>query len=239
MLYLINLTAGLLDGDAHRVEVTARTGTAAVITGQSATRIHPSLGSFATQQWSVDVEEQACLVVLPGPNIPYRDCRYYQRGRIQLAASARLLWGDIWLAGRYDRGELSERFAFTRIVQDLEVLRSDRLIYRERFCWDGPWDQETAAWFFGGQLACASLLVAGPLPDTLPPPTSSLRRAVCTLASGESCLRWCGPPPDVTADMVHTALHIAAHWTDGPGTPPWLVHSHALAPNHWFSLPHS
>ena len=54
LLYLINLTAGLLDGDGHLIEITARAGTRAVVTGQSATRIHPALASFATQQWAVD-----------------------------------------------------------------------------------------------------------------------------------------------------------------------------------------
>ncbi len=42
LLYLINLTAGLLDGDGHLMELTARAGTRAVVTGQSATRIHPA-----------------------------------------------------------------------------------------------------------------------------------------------------------------------------------------------------
>ena len=74
LLYLINLTAGLMDGDAHLIELTARAGTRAVVTGQSATRIHPAVHSFATQQWEVDVEEDACLVVLPGPTIPFQGC---------------------------------------------------------------------------------------------------------------------------------------------------------------------
>ena len=42
LLYLINLTAGLMDGDGHLIEITARAGTRAVVTGQSATRIHPA-----------------------------------------------------------------------------------------------------------------------------------------------------------------------------------------------------
>ena len=146
LLYLINLTAGLLDGDGHKIEITAREGTRAVVTGQSATRIHPAQHHYATQQWRVEVEDDACLVVLRGPTIPFRGARYFQHVRVELAPQARLIWGDIWLAGRYDRGELSERFQFERIVQDFEARREGRLIYRDRFRWDGPWAPEDAAW---------------------------------------------------------------------------------------------
>ena len=165
LLYLINLTAGLMDGDGHLIEITARAGTRAVVTGQSATRVHPAVASYATQQWAVEVEDDACLVVLPGPAIPFRGSRYFQRGRVELAPRARLIWGDIWLPGRYDRGELSERFQFERIVQDFEVRRAGRLVYRDRFRWDGPWTAEDADWYFGGALASASLFVAGPVPE--------------------------------------------------------------------------
>jgi urease accessory protein len=237
LLYLINLTAGLLDGDAHVIELTARCGTRAVVTGQSATRVHPALSSFATQQWTVTVEDDACLVVLPGPTIPYRACRYYQRGRADLGQNAKLLWGDIWLPGRYDRGELSERFVFERIVQDFEVMRADRLVYRDRFRWDGPWSDEDVRWYWGGELACGSLFVGGPLPESLPPADPSVRRAVFRLGTGEACVRWVGPPGAVTADLVRTTLGLAAHWTTGPGVPPWLLASSELAPNHWFSIP--
>ena len=146
------------------------------MTGQSATRIHPAVASYATQQWTVDVEDDACLVVLPGPAIPFRGCRYFQRGRVELAPRARLIWGDIWLPGRYDRGELSERFQFERIVQDFEVRRAGRLVYRDRFRWDGPWTPEDADWYFGGALAAASLFVAGPMPEDheLPEPDPGL-----------------------------------------------------------------
>ena len=137
LVYLINLTAGLMDGDGHRIELVARSGTRAVVTGQSATRVHPALTSFATQQWTAQVEDDACLVVLPGPAIPFQGSRYYQRGRVELAPRARLIWGDIWLPGRYDRGALSERFQFERIIQDFEVRRAGSLVYRERFRWDG------------------------------------------------------------------------------------------------------
>ena len=70
LLYLINLTAGLMDGDGHLVQIKARAGTRCVVTGQSATRVHPAVASYATQQWSVEVEDDACLVVLPCPDDP-------------------------------------------------------------------------------------------------------------------------------------------------------------------------
>lgn len=233
LLYLITLTAGLMDGDGHRLELTARRGTRCVVAGQSASRVHPSIGAFATQQWEVQVEDDACLVVLPGPTIPFRGCRFYQRGRVELAPTARLIWGDIWLAGRYDRGEESERFVFDRIVQDLEVRRGGRLVYRDRFRWDGPWTPEEVDWYFGGELACAGLFVAGPLPDTLPVVRAGVRRAVFPLGTGEHCLRWCGHPTAVTADVVRVAMTIAGGWTGDAA--PWLLDSSALAPNHWFS----
>jgi urease accessory protein len=235
LLYLINLTAGLMDGDGHLVEIRARPGARALVTGQSATRVHPALASFATQQWDVEVEDDACLVILPGPTIPFRGCRYFQRARVELAPRARLIWGDIWFPGRYDRGVLSERFRFERIVQDLEARRGGRLIYRDRFRWDGPWTPEDAAWYFGGSLATASLFASGPVPETLQENGPAFRRSVFPLDSGASCVRWCGNPSAVSADLASTALRLASSWTTGPEAPPWLIASSGLAPNHWFS----
>jgi urease accessory protein len=237
LLYLITLTAGLLDGDAHLVQIHARRGSRAVVTGQSAARVHPSRGSFATQQWSAEVEDDAFLVVLPGPLIPYAASRYYQRSRADLAAGARLVWGDIWHAGRYARGELSERFAFDRIVQDFEVRRAGRLVYRERFRWDGPWNQEQIDWHVGGGLAAGSLVVAGPVPDDLAFESPGVRAARLPLDADVTCLRWCGPPAAVTTALVRAASTIAGSWTGGPGASPWLLDSTELSPNHWFSKP--
>jgi urease accessory protein len=237
LLYLINLTAGLLDGDGHLLELAARAGTRAVVTGQAASRIHPAGASFCSQQWSIEVEDDALLVVLPGPTIPYRGSRFFQRGRVELSATGRIIWGDIWLAGRYERGAASERFAFDRIVQDFEVRRSGRLLYRDRFRWDGPWSRSDVDWYFGGALASGSLYASGPLPVALPEPPPGLRQAIFPLGAGGSCLRWCGHPTVVTEVLVRTALQLAADWSGSPDSPPWLLRSSGLANNHWFSTP--
>lgn len=237
LLFLINLTAGLMDGDAHLIEIRARAGTQTVVTGQSASRVHPALTGYATQQWQVDVEQDACLVILPGPTIPFCRSRYFQRGRVRLAPTARLIWGDIWVAGRYERGALSEQFQFERIVQDFEVCCDGRLICRDRFRWDGPWTAQNVQWHWGGALASGSLLVVGPVPDVLPEPGPSVRRSVFRLDTGACCIRWCGEPAAVTCDLVRTALQLAAYSPQRPEAPPWLLTSSALAPNHWFSVP--
>jgi urease accessory protein len=237
LLYLINLTAGLLDGDGHLIEIRAREATRAVVTGQSATRIHPALQGFATQQWSVEVEDDAYLVVLPGPAIPFRGSRYYQRSRVNLAPSGRLIWGDVWLPGRYDRGEHSERFVFERIVQDLEVRRAGWLVYRDRFRWDGPWTPDTIVWQTGSALASASLFIGGPPMEIYSEAGPDFVRSVFPLSSGDCCIRWCGDPTAVTAEVVRTALAQAARWTPHNGSASWLLSSSELAPNHWFSIP--
>jgi urease accessory protein len=172
-------------------------------------------------------------VVLPGPAIPFQGCRYYQRVEVDLAEGAALVWGDVWLAGRYARGAASEQFRFQTLIQELTVRRGGLAVFRDRFCWQGPWDQETAAWHFGGAAACGALFATGTLRNM--PEPASVQRALFPTAFGDTCVRWHGPPQAVTACVVRTALQAAA-WCAGPGpAEPWLLSTPDLAPNHWFS----
>lgn len=244
LVYLINPTAGLLDGDGHLIEVDASPGTRAVITGQSATRIHPAVTSFSTQQWTIRAAAGSQLVILPGPAIPFRGCRYYQRAVIDLEGDARLIWGDLWTPGRYARvGNLAEFFEFDQMVQEVAIRRDGILTFRDRFTWAGPWDEAAARWHLGDGLAgrgsmtgTGSLFVTGPvdLPDL--DPNQTLKRAVLRLQSSDTVIRWCGPVPDLMADLVTTAFRLAAAWSGDPDARPWLVGSNHLVPNHWFSV---
>ena len=235
LLYLLNPTAGLLDGDGQLVQLSAGAGSRAVVVGQSATRIHPSLHGFSTQQWEVRVEAGAVLVVLPGPAIPFAGCRYYQRVAIDLAPGAGLVWGDVWLAGRYARGaRRRSSFSSTTLVQDLTVRREGRLVFRDRFCWQGPWDRATAAWHFGDGTACGSLFVTGAVEEPL---TARFRR----------CEHRSQPRRETPASLVRPGggRHRLRGGCSAPcGVRPgrrrpataWLLPNHDLAPNHWFTL---
>jgi urease accessory protein len=237
LLYLLNPTAGLMDGDGHRFEITLAPGAHAVIAGQSATRIHPTGRGFSTQQWHIRVAAGGVLVLLPGPAIPFRGCRYFQRLTIHLEETASLVYGDIWFAGRYARGQVSERFQFTTLVQEVAIERGGVPVFRDRFCWQGPWDTGTAFWHFGDAPACGSLSVFGPLPKPLVPASSVPEPAIFQTAAGDTCLRWVGSSEPVTGAVVRTALESGALLANPPATGPWLLPACGLGPNHWFSLP--
>jgi urease accessory protein len=236
LLYLLNPTAGLLDGDAQLACVRAGTGTRTVLVGQSATRIHPCLRGFSTQQWHIHVDSGAVLAVLPGPAIPFQDCRYYQRVDIELAEGAGLVWGDIWLAGRYAHGDTPEQFVFASVIQELTVRRDHALVFRDRFCWQGPWDRDTAEWHFGGAPACGSLFITGPVHEQELHTAATAPMALFATAQGDTCVRCCGDSETVTACMVRSALSLAARRAGNPPGKHWLPAGQDLAPNHWFSV---
>jgi urease accessory protein len=230
LIFLLNPTAGLMDGDAQLVEVTAQPGTAAAIVGQSATRIHPCPDRFCTQQWRLRVEPDALLVVLPGPAIPFHDCRFYQRIEIDLAEGAQLLWGDLWLAGRYARGDNSERFRFHTLLQDLTIRRTGTPVFRDRFCWHGPWRAEEARWHFGDSPAFGSLFATGCIGDEILA-VSSLSAAAFPTRAGDTCIRWLGPVEEVIRSLTSVAFRAAGGWS---GSKTWFADMD-LAPAHWFT----
>jgi urease accessory protein len=235
LLFLLSPTAGLFDGDAHLIDLTVTAGVRAVVAGQSATRLHPALVSFSTQQWRLRVGAGAVLVVLPGPVIPFRGCRTYQRVSADLEPGAALVWADVWLAGRYARAAESERFAFDQLVQEVEVRRNGERVFRDRFAWRGPWDDAAAHWHFGGRIACGSLLIAGKLPTSGLPDLAGSGAALRT-AAGDVCVRWCGPAEVVIEAVVDAALRAGALLADGVGR--WLGPD-VLAPCHWFTGHHT
>ena len=236
LVYLLNPANGLMDGDAHRLEIHAGAGTRSVITGQSATRVHPCLRGFCTQQWKVTVADDAILVVLPGPTIPFAGCRYFQRVEVDLGKNARLIWGDLCFAGRYARAEASERFRFEGMVQEMSIHREGKLIFRDRFAWQGPWDDEAARWHFGGGLASGTLFATGTHVLEAAPASETTRRALFTTAAGDTYCRWTGSSAAAIHAVAETSLRWASEFAKSTATGPWLLHGHQLARTHWFDV---
>ncbi len=235
LCYLLNPTAGLMDRDAHWIEIDAGAGTRTVVTGQSATRIHPCLHGFCTQQWKITVADDAILVVLPGPAIPFQGCRYFQRVHIDLGKNAHLIWGDIWFAGRYARRQESERFQFAQIVQEMLIRRAGQLVYRDRFAWTGPWDDETAHWHFGGAPATGTVFATGAVPVDSFTASDGARLATFATAANDTCCRCTGLSESVIRTVGANSLRLAAVLANRPEQP-WLLTGHHLARTHWFDV---
>jgi urease accessory protein len=232
LLYLLNPTAGLFESDAQLAEIVLHPGARALVVGQSATRIHPALHGFATQQWRIRVENGATLILLPGPTIPFRCCRSYQRLEVDLAPDAVFVWGDIGVAGRYARGLASERFQFTALVQEVLVRKEGQLVFRDRCCWRGPWDEATAAWHCGGAEAWGTLFVAGKSENTSTP-VEPLRHGQFATGAGHWCFRWIGSAEEVTAAVVRMALGFASTMVANGSVE--AAFGHHLGPCHWFT----
>jgi urease accessory protein len=236
LVYLLNPTAGLMDGDAHLFAFHAGHGTRSVVTGQSATRIHPCLNGFCTQQWQVTVADGAVLVVLPGPAIPFAGCRFFQRVRIDLGKHAQFIWGDLWFAGRYARQQASENFQFEWVVQEMMVHREGQLVYRDRFAWHGAWDGQTARWHFGGCPAGGTLFATGTHPMRSFADVEKSGAAIFTTAAGDTCCRWTGSSEAVIRGVVENSLRLASGMASGSVDAPWLLRGHHFARTHWFHV---
>ena len=192
--------------------------------------------SFSTQQWHIRVGSGAVLVMLPGPVIPFQGCRSYQRVSAELEPGASFVWADVWFAGRYARGNQSEQFRFDRLVQDLEVYRSGERVYRDRFAWHGPWEEEAARWHFGKHMACGSVLIAGSLSEAALAGLAGDGATLRTATGQDTVLRWCGSAEDVVGAVVNAGLRAGAALasTSTDGAAKWLA-SDMLAPCHWFT----
>ncbi|MBX6311794.1 MAG: urease accessory protein UreD [Isosphaeraceae bacterium] len=236
LLFLLNSTAGLLDGDGQWVDLDVGPGVRAFLTSQAAGRVHPCPLGHAAVRFDLRLAADSVLCLLPGPTIPFAGSRYHQRAEIHLEPGAHIVWGDILLPGRTQYARAPERFAFDRLVQELRVYREGRLVFLERFAWSGPWDEAEIRWHFGDAEAAASLFLSGPPAAVQLPELPDGEVAVQETAFGDTCVRLLGRDPErLIAAAARVALTAAARLAGDPE--PWLLDSPHLVANHWFSPP--
>ncbi|HLG10992.1 MAG TPA: urease accessory protein UreD [Dehalococcoidia bacterium] len=113
--FLRNTTAGLLDGDAYRVDVTAAAGTSVHVGASSASKVYAGESSLDVR---LAVEPGALLVWGPHATILHAGASYCQETRLALAPGGRAILAEVLVLGRLARGE---RFQFQRLESLLEV----------------------------------------------------------------------------------------------------------------------
>ncbi|WP_217994676.1 urease accessory protein UreD [Alicyclobacillus kakegawensis] len=98
-LYLIHVGGGCVEGDVYELTVVCHTGSRAVLTTQSATKVYKSPVRPVTQSLAIELAPGGCLDFRPDVIIPYEDARYHQRTHVRMSSSARLLYSEILTPG--------------------------------------------------------------------------------------------------------------------------------------------
>ena len=129
---VVNPTAGLFDGDEVEIIARVQPGAHLVLTTPSASRIyHSRSGRSALVTQKILAGPASFVEFYPEPIIPQAGAIYDQRTLINAAEGAEVMFFE-WLApGRVASGEA---FQYHQLRWQTEILASEKLIVRERYC---------------------------------------------------------------------------------------------------------
>jgi urease accessory protein UreH len=129
-LILMHCSAGLFGGDELECSIRVERGAKVLLTQQSATKVHPTLGPPAIQRHRVFVENGAELQLYFEPVIPFAGSSLMQSIRMDLEENARLVFWEGLMAGRIGRGE---RWQFQKLASETDLRLNGKPVYLERF----------------------------------------------------------------------------------------------------------
>lgn len=96
----ITTTGCVIQGDRLALDVRVGPDARALVTTQSATKVHCMEHNYASQLQTFTVEEGGYLEYMPDPLILHRTARFLMDTHIMLPESATLLYGEVLMPGR-------------------------------------------------------------------------------------------------------------------------------------------
>jgi urease accessory protein len=129
LLYVLNPTGGVLQGDRLEADIRVERGAHAIVTTPSATKIYRAEQHASESHTRLRVARGATLEYLPEPLIPYSGSRYVERLSADVESGGRLLAWELLAPGRAARGEL---FDYDLLGLRLELKEGGRVVLRER-----------------------------------------------------------------------------------------------------------
>lgn len=196
---LVTTSGGLVGGDRLTVRILAETGAQVLVTAQAAEKIYRSAGGDCGVEMDLAADAGTWLEWLPQETIVFEGARFRRRTRIEAAADARVLAGELLVFGRSAMGE---EITHGLIRDAWEVRVGGRLVWADALHMDGdlrPILSHPAA--MGGIKACATAVHIAPdagerleaarmlLTET----AAADVRAAATLVNGVLVMRWIGP----------------------------------------------
>jgi urease accessory protein len=127
---MLSVSAGLMANDRYMIELQVGTGTELVWTSQAYEKLHKmEENTWAERDTLIEVAPNALLIYRPLPTIAFAGSDFRGYTRFNLAdESSRLIYSDIFCAGRVAHGEI---FQFRRFHQLVEISVGERLLYRD------------------------------------------------------------------------------------------------------------
>jgi urease accessory protein len=129
LVYLLNPTGGIVQGDDLEAEIRVEGGAHAIVTAPSATKVYRMDRGAASARMRLRVERGAVLEYLPEPLIPHAGARFVEELDLDVEEGARALAWEILAPGRAARGE---SLAYDRLEFRLRVREEGRTVLRER-----------------------------------------------------------------------------------------------------------
>ncbi len=105
-VYILSPSAGILQGDRYRIDITLGNNTYAHVTTQGATRIYKMEKNYASQIINIKAEEESYFEYIPDQIIPFRNSRFYQEVHLNIHDNATMIYSEVIVPGRVASGEV-------------------------------------------------------------------------------------------------------------------------------------
>ena len=151
---------GLLAGDSQEIDICLEQKACLEIASQSFEKVFKmEEDEKACRKISLKIGAGATLIYAPNPCIPFAQSNFYSHTEINLEEDSRLIYEDIFCAGRVATGEV---FDFSTFQNLIEVTKNDNLIFRDNTYYNGREKRNlTSQLMFGSYTHCGSLLIFG------------------------------------------------------------------------------
>jgi len=154
---LVTTSGGLAGGDRLELAVQLGPQARAVVVASAAEKVYRSDGADTVVEVGLDARSGAWLEVLPQETILFDGARLRRRTRIEAAADAGLMAGEILIFGRTAR---AERMRGGLVRDAWEIRRDGRLIWADALHLEGDIIRHLdAPAGFGGAAAAATLVL--------------------------------------------------------------------------------
>lgn len=125
-LMMLNVSAGLMEGDKQEIVFNIATGSKLRVTSQSYEKVHDTQNGYAMRNTDIKIANNAFFSYMPLPCIPFANSSFKNNTTIHLHKDSILHYGEVFCAGRVARNEI---FAFKHFHQNIYVYRNDDLLF--------------------------------------------------------------------------------------------------------------